>query len=252
MDEDHADARAQPIGYDRAARIADALTIQSRCVGAVPAHVLDAVVEAAGRCLPGESVGGIGAARNQALLMVARSTGARVSELQRMSSRDIDVLANGRMLIILGDEGDTRLMPLEGDASAALERWLEARRLLVGDTSPWLWCTISRPDRGRRLTRASLWEITARAAARAGYGQLGISLHTFRASKICELAEAGHSAWRIATQMGYRSEAAARRAVLSYGRPAEQTALKAAAEPADKEDVGPTNPTTAVERTDNE
>jgi integrase len=231
MDEDHADARVQPIGYDRAARIADALTIQSRCTGAVPAHVLDAVVAAAGRCLPGESIAGIGAARNQALLAVARSTGARVSELQAMSVLDIDDLG-------VGADDHARVRLLDGAASRALERWLEVRSLLK-ITSPWLWCTISRPDRGRRLTRASLWEITARAAARAGCGRLGISLHTFRATKICELAEAGCSAWTIAAEMGYRSEAAARRAVLSYGRPAEQTALELEADPADKEDVGP-------------
>jgi integrase/recombinase XerC len=146
--------------------------------------------------------GGFAGARGLAILETFYATGMRISELQGLSMRDIDLV--GDQVKVRGKGRKERILPLGGAAARALRRY-EPRRLEVLHRSP-------RPDRdavfvsqqGRRLSTRRIQDIVRCFLDEvADAGEL--STHSIRHSFATHLLDAGADLIAVKELLGHAS-----------------------------------------------
>lgn len=138
--------------------------------------------------------------RDRAALELLYATGMRVSELVGLKAPMLD-LDHGDCLV-LGKGGKERLVPVGRVACDVLGRYLDAVRPQLdkgrGRGAVFL------NQRGGPLTRASVWTIVRRAAARAGI-QRKVSPHTLRHTCATHLLEGGADLAVVQEMLGHAS-----------------------------------------------
>jgi len=124
--------------------------------------------------------------RDRAILEVLYGCGCRVSELCGLDLADLD--GAEATLRLRGKGRKQRLVPVGEPALEAVDRYLRSGRprLAAGRADAALFLN----QRGRRLTRVSVWALLKRAGAAAGLPET-VSPHTLRHSYATHLLEGG-------------------------------------------------------------
>lgn len=110
------------------------------------------------------------AARDRAVVELLYSSGLRLAELAAL---DVQDLAAGDELRVLGKGGKTRVVPVGSEAREALAAWLRRRGDLAAADCPALFVS----SRGTRLSRRAIQQ---RLARRAGDAGVGVPVHPHR------------------------------------------------------------------------
>ncbi|HEX4825581.1 MAG TPA: site-specific tyrosine recombinase XerD [Candidatus Polarisedimenticolaceae bacterium] len=136
--------------------------------------------------------------RDAAMLEVLYATGLRVSELVGLRLRDLHLDAG--YLRCLGKGSKERVVPLGGEANAALQAYLAEARpaLLAGRRSE----TVFVGRRGTALTRQGFWKLLKAHARRAGI-QAALSPHVVRHSFATHLLENGADLRAVQLLLGH-------------------------------------------------
>ncbi len=140
--------------------------------------------------------------RNRALLELLYATGARVSEIVNL---DLDDLLDPTLIRLFGKGSKERVVPVGKYAQATLQAYLvRARPFLVSKNTgtPALFLN----QRGSRLSRQSVWQIIADAAADADL-ESEVSPHTLRHSFATHLLEGGADVRVVQELLGHASVA---------------------------------------------
>ena len=140
--------------------------------------------------------------RDRALLELLYATGTRVSEAVGL---DVDDLATGEMVRVLGKGGKQRMVPVGSYARAAIDAYLTRVRPMwaaKGTATPALFLG----PRGARLSRQSAWLVIQAAAERAGLSA-HVSPHTFRHSFATHLLQGGADVRVVQELLGHSSVA---------------------------------------------
>lgn len=125
--------------------------------------------------------------RNRAMIAVLWRTGIRVGELVALYPKDLDRDA-GKLTVLRGKGAKRRVVGIDPQALAVVERWLEARaKLGVSGRSP-LFCVVSEPGRGRALRTARVREMVRYTARKAGV-EKRVHPHGLRHTHAAELAD---------------------------------------------------------------
>jgi integrase/recombinase XerD len=137
--------------------------------------------------------------RDRAILELLYATGARVSEVSRMT---LDALHLDLGYVrCMGKGSKERIVPVGEQAAAAISEYLASARpiLLRGRNVEWLF-----PGGGKSapLTRKSIWQILKKTALKAGVGRR-ISPHTLRHSFATHLLEHGADLRAIQEMLGH-------------------------------------------------
>jgi integrase/recombinase XerD len=136
--------------------------------------------------------------RDAAMLEVLYATGLRVSELLRLRLGDLHLDAG--YLRCWGKGSKERVVPLGGEADAALQRYLAEGRpsLMQGKRTD---CLFVNP-RGGQLTRQGFWKKIKRYALKAGI-RTPISPHVVRHSFATHLLENGADLRSVQIMLGH-------------------------------------------------
>jgi len=144
--------------------------------------------------------------RDRAMLELLYSSGLRVAELVGLDLVDLDF--DAEMVKVRGKGDKERLVPVGGQAVAAVRRYLPERlRLLargrergrpVDDAALFL------NNRGRRLTTRSVERLVTRYAQRAGI-QVAVTPHALRHSFATHLLEMGADLRAVQELLGHAS-----------------------------------------------
>ena len=148
--------------------------------------------------LAAPDTGRISGLRDRAILELLYATGARVSEVSRMT---LDALHLDLGYVrCLGKGSKERIVPVGDQAVAAVTEYLAGARpiLLRGRTVEWLFPGA----RSGPLTRKAIWQILKRTALKAGVGRR-ISPHTLRHSFATHLLEHGADLRAIQEMLGH-------------------------------------------------
>ena len=140
--------------------------------------------------------------RDRALLELLYATGTRVSEAVGL---DVDDLATGSMVRVLGKGGKQRLVPVGSYAREAVDAYLTRVRPLFavrGTSTPALFLG----PRGGRLSRQGAWLVIQAAAERAQL-TAHVSPHTFRHSFATHLLQGGADVRVVQELLGHSSVA---------------------------------------------
>ena len=140
--------------------------------------------------------------RDRALLELLYATGTRVSEAVGL---DVDDLATGTMVRVLGKGGKQRLVPVGSYARTAVDAYLTRVRpmwAVQGHATPALFLG----PRGARLSRQGAWLVIQAAAERAGLAA-HVSPHTFRHSFATHLLQGGADVRVVQELLGHSSVA---------------------------------------------
>jgi integrase/recombinase XerD len=140
--------------------------------------------------------------RDRALLELLYATGTRVSEAVGL---DVDDLATGSMVRVLGKGGKQRLVPVGSYARTAVDAYLTRVRpewAAKGTATPALFLG----PRGARLSRQGAWLVIQAAAERAGLSA-HVSPHTFRHSFATHLLQGGADVRVVQELLGHSSVA---------------------------------------------
>jgi integrase/recombinase XerD len=140
--------------------------------------------------------------RDRALLELLYATGTRVSEAVGL---DVDDLATGELVRVLGKGGKQRLVPVGSYARTAVDAYLTRVRpmwAVKGTATPALFLG----PRGGRLSRQGAWLVIQAAAERAGLSA-HVSPHTFRHSFATHLLQGGADVRVVQELLGHSSVA---------------------------------------------
>ena len=137
--------------------------------------------------------------RDKALVEVLYATGLRVSELVSLRAGDLN-LEEG-YLTCIGKGDKQRMVPLGGDAVAAVRRYIgEGRGPLVRrKSSPWLF--VNARD-GGPLSRIGFWKVLRQYGVQAGIGR-DLSPHVVRHSFATHLLDRGADLRMIQLMLGH-------------------------------------------------
>jgi integrase/recombinase XerD len=139
------------------------------------------------------------ALRLYALIETLYATGLRVSELVSLP-RSV-LTGDGRVLTVTGKGGRERLVPLNGPARAALERYLGAARAFTPSlVSKWLF--VSRGAEGH-LTRQGLAVELKELAGQAGLDPCRVSPHVLRHAFASHLLDRGADLRSVQQLLGH-------------------------------------------------
>lgn len=161
---------------------------------AVPVGDVTRLLAAAGAGEPPASL------RNEALLELLYSCGARISEATGLDVDDVQVEG---LVRLRGKGGKERLVPLGSYAVASVHAYLvRARPVLAGAGrgTPALFLN----TRGGRLSRQSAWTVLRAAAQRAGL-TAHVTPHTLRHSFATHLLEGGADVRVVQELLGHAS-----------------------------------------------
>ena len=143
--------------------------------------------------------------RDRALLEFLYGTGARISEAVGAAIDDLDLTEGSALL--RGKGGRSRVVPIGGYATAALQTYLARARphlSAAGRGTPVVFLNA----RGGPLSRQSAWTILHRAAERAGLpvaGARAVSPHTLRHSYATHLLDGGADVRVVQELLGHAS-----------------------------------------------
>ncbi len=136
--------------------------------------------------------------RDRSILEVLYATGVRVSELVELRVADVDL--EGGYCTVFGKGSKERMVPLGGPARRSLERYLrEVRPHLDGGQGRGM---VFLNQRGRPLTRMTVWNLVKRAATEAGITRK-VSPHTLRHTFATHLLEGGADLAAVQELLGH-------------------------------------------------
>lgn len=119
--------------------------------------------------------------RNRILLLLMTAYGLEVHQLHRLNVQDIDPQA--ARLEILSRRGKPRLVYLDANAVALLNRWLTIRRLYAHDPDAVfisLHWTSGRSLPGQRLSERGIRQVIDKHLAALGLKQAGVNCRSIR------------------------------------------------------------------------
>jgi site-specific recombinase XerD len=164
-----------------------------------PAEVL--TPEEVGRLMAACSRRGCAGIRNQALIVVLWRAGLRITEALELRPKDVDLEA-GTIAVLHGKGDRRRVVGIDPQAGAVVERWAQRRAALgIGRSAP-LFCTISQPAPGQRMHSAYFREALKDLAAKAGI-EKRVHPHGLRHTHAAELAREGVPLHVIRRQLGH-------------------------------------------------
>ena len=136
--------------------------------------------------------------RDRAILELLYATGVRVSELVRLRTTDLDL--EEAFCVVFGKGSKERWVPVGSHAIVALDRYLrEVRPGLDGGRGRG---AVFLSNRGRPITRMTVWRIVRRSAERAGI-EKKVSPHTIRHTFATHLLEGGADLTAVQELLGH-------------------------------------------------
>ena len=146
--------------------------------------------------------------RDQTMVELLYSSGARVSELIGINIGDISVVesAEGEIttLKLRGKGGKERVVPLGAFATKAIDEYKTRIRPGLAAKSSKANSALFLNSRGGRITRQSAWNIVLKAAEAAGISQK-VSPHVFRHSYATHLLDGGADIRVVQELLGHAS-----------------------------------------------
>lgn len=164
-----------------------------------PAEILTA--DEVGRLMAACGRRGPTGLRNRAIIVVLWRGGLRISEALALAPRDVD-LDLGTVTVRHGKGNKRRVVGLDPQALAVIERWLDARRRLGVARSAPLFCTITRGNVGHRVAAAYFREALHNLGRRAGI-EKRVHPHGLRHTHAVELMREGVPLPVIQKQLGH-------------------------------------------------
>lgn len=156
--------------------------------------------------------------RDQALIVVLWRGGLRIAEALALRLKDVD-LDEGTIAVLHGKGDRRRVVGIDRQAAAVIERWLRRRMELgIGYGSP-IFCTITRPNRGAPFAASCFREALKLHARRAGI-ERRVHPHGLRHTHAAELARERVPVHVIRKQLGHGSLATTER-YIDHLRPGE-------------------------------
>nr|WP_246112949.1 site-specific tyrosine recombinase XerD [Allorhodopirellula solitaria] len=140
--------------------------------------------------------------RDRALLEVLYATGCRVSEVCSLRVRDLSLPEKHLRCHGKGDK--QRMVPIGGQAIAAIEFYLAQARGILAGRAPSLCDELFLSRSGRPLDRIQLWRLVKRYAKRAGI-LAEISPHSLRHSFATHLLGGGADLRQVQEMLGHAS-----------------------------------------------
>jgi site-specific recombinase XerD len=146
---------------------------------------------------------GYAGARDRAGVVLMYRAGLRIAELLALMVKDLDLAAG--MVTVLHGKGDRRrTIPVDPQAMALVELWLERRRELGLNGRHPFFCTIAQPNPGDPYWSSVLREKLKRAGTRAGITKR-VHPHGLRHTYATELAIEGVPVHVIRALLGHNS-----------------------------------------------
>jgi len=147
-------------------------------------------------------------ARDQAMLELLYSSGARVSELIGISLNDLSTIETDDGLIttlkLRGKGSKERIVPLGSFASKAIENYMVRVRPDLASKSAKTTSALFLNSRGSRISRQSAWQMVLDAAEAAGVTE-HVSPHVFRHSYATHLLDGGADIRVVQELLGHAS-----------------------------------------------
>jgi integrase/recombinase XerD len=159
---------------------------------------VDALIEACGRGPSGR--------RNAALIAVLAGAGLRIAEALDLVPSDLREPKTGRWTIhVAHGKGDKdRTVALRRHADGVLVHWLKERDRLKLSGHTKLFCTISEPAKGKRLSSAYVRQLLPRLAKRAGI-ERRVHAHALRHTFAANRRREGTDIAAISRALGHSS-----------------------------------------------
>jgi len=146
--------------------------------------------------------------RDQAMLELLYSSGARVSELIGINMNDLSTIETDDGVIttlkLRGKGSKERIVPLGSFAAKAIENYLVRVRPDLASKSPKTTSALFLNSRGSRITRQSAWQMVLDAAEAAGVTE-HVSPHVFRHSYATHLLDGGADIRVVQELLGHAS-----------------------------------------------
>jgi site-specific recombinase XerD len=137
--------------------------------------------------------------RNAALIVVLWRGGLRVSEALNLYPKDLDV-ERGTLRVLHGKGDRSRLVGIDPEAVAVLQRWIDKRTAIGLNGRHPLFCTLG----GGPLATVYARNLLKRLARKAGI-EKRVHPHGLRHSHAYDLASEGHPLHVIREQLGHSS-----------------------------------------------
>ena len=146
--------------------------------------------------------------RDQAMLELLYSSGARVSELIGINMSDLSTVETPDGVIttlrLRGKGSKERIVPLGSFATRAIENYLVRVRPDLASKNSKTNSTLFLNNRGGRITRQSAWQMVLKAAEVAGVSE-HVSPHVFRHSYATHLLDGGADIRVVQELLGHAS-----------------------------------------------
>ena len=146
--------------------------------------------------------------RDQAMLELLYSSGARVSELIGINMNDLSTIETDDGVIttlkLRGKGSKERIVPLGSFAAKAIENYLVRVRPDLASKSSKTTSALFLNSRGSRITRQSAWQMVLDAAEAAGVTE-HVSPHVFRHSYATHLLDGGADIRVVQELLGHAS-----------------------------------------------
>ncbi len=146
--------------------------------------------------------------RDQAILEMLYSSGARVSELIGINSNDINssVTDNGEITTVKlrGKGGKERIVPLGSFATKAIDDYKIRTRPTLATKSANNSSALFLNSRGGRISRQSIWQLVLTSGAKVGIKER-VSPHVFRHSYATHLLDGGADIRVVQELLGHSS-----------------------------------------------
>ena len=147
-------------------------------------------------------------ARDQAMLELLYSSGARVSELIGINLNDLSTIENDDGIVttlkLRGKGSKERIVPLGSFASKAIENYMVRVRPELAAKSAKTTSALFLNSRGSRISRQSAWQMVLDAAEAAGVTE-HVSPHVFRHSYATHLLDGGADIRVVQELLGHAS-----------------------------------------------
>ncbi|MBL9214337.1 MAG: site-specific tyrosine recombinase XerD [Opitutaceae bacterium] len=153
-----------------------------------------------GRLLAAPNGGDAYSLRDRAMLELFYSSGLRISELSGLTLQQVD-LEHG-FVRVFGKGAKERVVPLGGQARDAVAAYLAASRPRL--VKPRTGSELFLSERGRAISRKTVWVIVKKYAGRAGLGR-GVKPHQLRHSFATHLLGGGADLRAIQEMLGHAS-----------------------------------------------
>jgi integrase/recombinase XerD len=146
--------------------------------------------------------------RDQAMLELLYSSGARVSELIGINMNDLSTIETDDGIIttlkLRGKGSKERIVPLGSFAAKAIENYLVRVRPELAAKSSKATAALFLNSRGSRISRQSAWQMVLDAAEAAGVTE-HVSPHVFRHSYATHLLDGGADIRVVQELLGHAS-----------------------------------------------